>query len=218
MKKKLFLFVVFLAGVFTSVDAQQNWGLRGGLNLSTLDMTQAIFVGGNDNQYKEGFRIGFVGNVENKRMFSIQPGLYLSMIGSRFKGTLNNVKTTEADRLFYFQLPVLGCLTLPLFRTEQRKWQFFAGPYVAYSIGGKAKFKNKGAVEKVSLFVEGEDGNQGTLKKFDWGLTFGTGYTYHRLFVGLYYDLGMINIANKKILEGVTAKNRNFSLTFGVNF
>lgn len=55
MKKKLFLFVVFLAGVFTSVDAQQNWGLRGGLNLSTLDMTQAIFVGGNDNQYKEGF-------------------------------------------------------------------------------------------------------------------------------------------------------------------
>ncbi|WP_018338004.1 MULTISPECIES: porin family protein [Butyricimonas] len=217
MFKKMLLLAVFCVGGMASLKAQQNWGIRGGLNMSTLDMTEAVFVGGNSNKYKEGFRIGFVGNVENKRMFSIQPGLYLSMIGSRFKGEIKGVKTTESDRLFYFQLPVLGSLNFKM-KSAGKKWHLYAGPYVAYSIGGKAKFKEKGANVKVSLFTEGEDGEQGTLKKFDWGLTFGTGVTIKRLFVGLYYDLGMINIANKKILEGVTAKNRNFSLNFGVNF
>ena len=217
MLKKILLLAVFCTGGMISLSAQDNWGIRGGLNMSTLDMTEAVFVGGNSNKYKEGFRIGFVGNVEGKRMFSIQPGLYFSMIGSRFKGEIKDVKTTESDRLFYFQLPVLGSLNFKM-KSAGKKWHLDAGPYVAYAVGGKAKFKEKGADVKVSLFSEGEDGKQGTLKKFDWGLTFGAGITVKRLFAGIYYDLGMINIANKKILEGVTAKNRNISLNFGVNF
>lgn len=217
MVKKVVLLVAFCVEGMISLKAQENWGVRGGLNMSTLSMTEAVFVGGDNNKYKEGFRIGFVGNVESKRIFSIQPGLYFSMIGSRFEGKIKEVKTTESDRLFYFQLPVLGSLNFKM-RSADKKWHLYAGPYVAYAIGGKAKFKNKGATEKVSLFTEGEDGKQGTLKKFDWGLTFGTGITIRRWFAGLYYDLGLIDIANHRILEGVTAKNRNFSLVLGINF
>ena len=47
MLKKILLLAVFCTGGMISLSAQDNWGIRGGLNMSTLDMTEAVFVGGN---------------------------------------------------------------------------------------------------------------------------------------------------------------------------
>lgn len=202
---------------YVHAQSSQNWGVRGGVNLSMMEMTRAIFVDSEDSKSKVGWCVGFVGNVNSKRLFSIQPGLYFTTLGVKFEGELQGEKVTENDKLYYFQLPVLGCFTIPLSGLKNR-WQWFVGPYVGYSMGGKGKFKDKGKEVKVSLFSAGEGNANGTLKKFDWGLTLGTGFTFDRIFVGLYYDLGMIDIANKDVLSGVTAKNRNLSLTMGVNF
>lgn len=52
-------------------------------------------------------------------------------------------------------------------------------------------------------------------KRFDFGWSLGAGVTFDRIYVGLQYDFGFINMVRE---SDAHPKNRNFSLSVGYSF
>ena len=68
-----------------------------------------------------------------------------------------------------------------------------------------------------------EDKEKGDLKRFDFGLSFGTGVSFDKFYVGLKYDLGLSNIGEKdRWYKGeddkAKIKTGNFAISVGYNF
>lgn len=221
MKKRLFLFMMFFSGILLSVNAQQKWGIRGGLNISTtaqeVKAGDGISFSDDGTNAKVGFRVGIVSLGNISKVCSFQPGLYLTQMGMRLKE--DGVK--EVDNMYYLQAPLLLSFNIPLGRSLTRKWQILCGPYVSCGIGGKMKITENGETMNVKLFkkldVMGGE-KKSILNRFDAGISFGTGYLAGKFFVGVNYDLGLVNIMNKDVNDEVKFWNRNFTLAIGVNF
>ncbi len=123
----------------------------------------------------------------------------------------------------------------------------FTGPYIAVGIAGKYKDESdsrerysSGYGEKYHYkdvyklfgkeFVESEynekksdddneiyDGGNWGWKRFDIGWSLGAGVTFDRIYVGLQYDWGFVNMEHEDY-EDYRPKNRNFSLSVGYTF
>ena len=64
-----------------------------------------------------------------------------------------------------------------------------------------------------------DDEEVGGVKRFDAGLSFGTGVSINKVYIGVSYDLGLANILNDKQWgKDYKARNRNFAITVGYNF
>lgn len=220
--KKLILFAVLTAGLIFSGKAQENgFGVRAGLNLSTLrgDFKDALDA---DTKMKAGFNIGIIYDYGFSESFYIQPGLYYSMKGVKAEDKEeSDAKITY--NLSYLELPILASYRIAL--SDNTKWHINAGPYFAMGIGGKTKYEYEGESEKVDAFGESDDdSDKGDLKRFDFGLSFGTGVSFSKFYVGVKYDLGLSNIGQKdcwyKGEDETKAKIRtgNFAVSVGYNF
>lgn len=205
MKKLLLLFVITV-GLLLSAKAQQNsWGVRVGMNISSA--SDKVDEGPEpDYKNKVGFRIGVIGDLGLTEHFYIQPGLYFTTLGAK-QEVLGKDATVNLN---YLQLPVLFSYRFNV--AENVKLHINAGPYIGYGIGGKIKY----AGVKIDAFGDGED--EGGLKRFDAGLSFGAGISVKQIYFGLNYDLGLANIVDKDVSEGVKSRLRNFGITVGYNF
>lgn len=225
MKKAFFLVSIFCFWGIMHVSAQ-NWGVRGSMNVSNLstEMKAGKGVSVSDEEGmngKVGARIGIVVNGDRPGKFNFQSGLYLSMLGAKNKAEQGGSKIKEVDNLLYLQMPVLGCLSFPL-KNPDSKWQFMFGPYFGYGVSGKSKLTQDGKTVKVDLFkkVDNDFGARGgaLLNRFDFGLSVGTGFLLRKVYLGMSYDFGLVNIVNKDVQEDLVVKNKNFSINMGVNF
>ena len=109
--------------------------------------------------------------------------------------------------------------------SDNVKWHINAGPYVAVGVGGKVKWEetydgdtDKGDYKAFGTADEDSDQEKGGLKRFDAGLSFGTGVSINKFYVGLTYDLGLVNAADKDAWKDYKMRNRNFSIGVGYNF
>ncbi|MCC8154973.1 MAG: PorT family protein [Tannerellaceae bacterium] len=233
MKKLLLLVVVTLCGTFVS-NAQDEpkvqFGVRAGLNISS--------VGGDAGKSKEGgsltkslagFHIGGIVDINVAQNFYIQPGLYITTKGG--KGSdyddYYDEKIEEKARPVYLQIPVLASYRINI--ADNAKWHINVGPYMAFGLGGKYKITWSDEDDSDSydykLFSKTkEDGEEmdTPLKRFDAGLSFGTGVSISKFYVGVNYDLGLTNIDNQDLKKDNndkwTTKNRNFMVSVGYNF
>lgn len=221
MKKVVFLVVCCIYAM--SCCAQQ-WGLRGGLNISgastEIKTAKGISVTDDNSSSKVGFRIGIVSLNNVSKTFSFQPGLYFTTFGMKSKGSEGKRKVKEVDNLYYLQLPLLGSINVAL-KNPSQKFQILFGPYVAYGIGGETKITEEGKTVKVKLFKDlkttfGKE--EAILDRLDAGLSFGCGFLLNKVFLGLNYDLGLVNIVNKDVSEDLKYRNRNFTIAVGINF
>lgn len=231
--KKIVMLVVLAAGMTFGANAQETtWGIRGGLNLSNLagKYTGNVGEGESKSDYEPdfksrvGFHLGVIVDLGLSEKFSIQPGLYYTTRGAKLEQSDDEEKYTEKYNLSYLQLPILASYKINL--SDDIKWHINAGPYVAYGLGGKVKWESsydgeseKGDYKAFGVADEDSDEDKGGLKRFDAGLSFGTGISFNKVYFGLTYDLGLANIADKKAWgDDFKLKNRNFAISVGYNF
>lgn len=86
--------------------------------------------------------------------------------------------------------------------------QPFAGLYYGLGIGGKVKVGD----EKGDIF-----GDEGGLKRSDLGVRLGAGVVWKRIYFGLGYDIGCLNLVKESDGEG-TMRNNCFTISVGYNF
>lgn len=233
--KKFLLLAVFAAGVVFCTNAQDkkvSWGVRAGMNLSNIGdkYTGEIEPGTSKSDYESdfktrvGFNVGVVMDWNISRHFAIQPGLYFTTRGGKLDQDYEGYKYNEKWRASYLQLPVLASYRFNL--SDNVKWHINAGPYIACGLGGKVKWEEtydgeteKGDYKIFKTIDEDSDENGGGIRRFDAGLSFGTGISINKVYIGVSYDMGLANILNDKQWgKYYKAKNRNFAITLGYNF
>lgn len=169
------------------------FGVRGGLNLTSLNTKKSW----GDMETKLGYHLGIVTDVHLYQDLYLHPGVFLMTKGAKVDGVDTKIRAS------YLEVPVLLSYRFPLM--DEMKLHLNFGPYLAYGIGGKIKPEHG---SKVNTF------DNDRLKRFDMGLTLGAGMNIDRLYVGLNYDLGLMNISD----GAGKIRNRTFYVTFGYNF
>jgi hypothetical protein len=193
--KKLFI-VAMVALMAAGVNAQVKYGVKAGVNFSSFNESTAGISASTSST--TGFNAGVVAEIPAATNFVIQPGLLISQKGG--KVDISSIKP------LYLELPVNAMYKFAL--GESVKFLIFAGPYLAYGIGGTAKDGTNSQSIKY--------GSDGDMKAFDFGLNFGPGIEYKNFQLTGQYSLGLANIATAS--SDVSAKNRGFSVSLAYFF
>jgi len=222
--KKVFLFAfILLIGINVSAqDSPFRFGVKAGMNMSnaTIENKDA------DPKFKIGYQIGLTVDYNFTQNWLIQSGLSFTTKGSKiddfYAGEMvggDGRGTTHTFNQQYLQLPVYAAYRVNV--SDNFNIVIGAGPYMAYGIGGKAKYKlNDGTFgdgtneRKFSMFGSGKD-NLEQLKKFDFGLGLNVSAEFGKIVVGVGYEHGLLNVA---AYDGMKYRNRNAALTLGYKF
>lgn len=204
--------VALIAFSSTSLFAQSpiKFGIDAGVNLSNSSLDDS----GVDKKAKVGFQIGVVAEYEFAPDFFLQSGLSFTTKGSKYEEKVSSHDESVTFNQMYLQLPIYAAYKLEV--TPDMKIVFNAGPYMAYGIGGKTKWKNPtigGDAVYTGTLKEDTFGDDG-LKRFDFGLGGGVGAEFSQIFVGLKYELGLADISRGQ----ASYRNRSASLTVGYRF
>ncbi|MDE6683775.1 MAG: PorT family protein [Duncaniella sp.] len=209
------------SSVFSFWDGEQTEqriiiGPRVGLNVSTMNATNMEFEG---DKSKIGFNVGVAVEFPIVRSFYINSGLFYTTKGIKFEDSGYDWKETETYNAGYLQLPVYASYRLNF--AEESQLQINFGPYFAYGVNGKVtyKYNDDGDEDKESydLFGTGED--KAGFKRFDCGLGVGLGYTFNRIYLGMTYEFGLVNVLDTKEYGNLAKmKNSNFNISIGYNF
>lgn len=147
-------------------------------------------------------------------------GYYCNSSGSFFPKDMrvDGITLTEGStRRDYLQLPVLARFNWKL--GEDVRLHVAAGPYLAYGISGKRKFKSMDLSEKG--YSSNSDswnpfGENSSFKRFDWGLTFNAGVEVKRFALNVAYDMGLGK--EYKYIDDISIKYHTVSFTVGYRF
>ena len=192
-------FAQYSSGGFSLSESTVYYGVRVGLNLSTLTGD-----GMGDFGMKPGLNVGpTIGvRVSETTPVFLESGVYFSMQGA--KDGDNSVA------LNYFKIPVLIKYGVQV--SDEFAVLPFLGPTIAFGVGGDWKTAGAGS--------ESSFGN-GKFNRFDAGIRFGCGAEWNKLYLELGYEFGITNIADWKKDNGIddaSAHNGNLFINFGVNF
>ncbi len=195
MKKLLFIFsAIFLIGITTQqANAQNNFGIRGGVNFANLNDTEG------DVDSRTGFMLGAYMNfpVSNSPV-SIQPEVLYTQ-----KGYEQGNTTTKLD---YIEVPVLARFD---FITDSGLLPFvYFGPYVGIKVnaevdGDQVVPSNGGNIPS---------GIDEATNDTDLGVVVGGGLDFGRFDLGVRYNAGLTEVFD----GGDSAKNGVLSITAGI--
>lgn len=135
--------------------------------------------------------VGIRYNINNKTQFQLNAGGYISI------GIIGKYQTHEKKMIDNL-----------LYENETYGWIF--GSY-----GSK---DNKSKNEKLPYSAIHQDMG---CKRFDAGLKFETGFDIKNYYIGIAYDLGLVDMRSEKTKEMFAwgaMKNRNFSVNVGYSF
>ena len=193
---KKFLMTAVLGMFALAGFSQVKWDARVGMNFS--NMTK-------DSEAKAlpGFNLGVGMDYGFSEDWSLQSGLMISSKGWKYKE--EGEKMTF--RPIYLDIPILAAYKFNI--SDNTKFVINAGPYLAFGLGGKAKY---GDVD-YKLFKSDE----GDWKRFDLGIQYGIG-----LELSEHY---LINLTGQNgficpwdVDEGDKPKNMTFSIGVGYRF
>ena len=199
MKKVTGLVLVILM-VFIAVPAksQLKFGVKGGLNISSVHMNSDILKADNVT----GFQIGpMIETTIPLIGIGLDAAILYSQKGMDVKseaGTSTNVKTDYIDvpvnLKWKFGLPII-------------KGYLAAGPYIGFRVGGDKFWEIPGSVV-----------GQVKAKNFSAGLNFGAGVELiSHLQVGINYGLGLTDNYSAEKYD-MNARNRGWSITAAILF
>ena len=186
-------------------------GLRVGVNSASLRLSGDIGsdlhsegIGGMDLGVVFGWYLG-------KSPIILEPGIFLSLKGGelsedRYVATKYNMTMLEIPLVLKYDLPL----------ADNVAFQPFMGGFMAFGIGGEAKFKD--THDTFDTFGDGG------FKSFDAGLRLGCGMCISRFYLELSYDLGLVNLPTSSYEDfyyddwNDAIKSNCLSLNFGINF
>jgi opacity protein-like surface antigen len=192
MKKIILSAIAVMA--FGFVNAQQTrFGVKGGLNLSTV-------VGGDVENTKSlvGFHVGGFAEIKIVEKFAIQPEILFSTQGTKAEAAFGN----DVDfKLNYLNIPVLAKYYIV------DKFSVEAGPQIGVLLSAKA---------------EDEDIKDFT-RSVDFGFNVGAGYHFtDNLSINLRYTIGLSPLSDEDVDNADdyydSAKNSNLALSLAYKF
>jgi hypothetical protein len=192
MKRIILAAIAVMAFGFTNAQ-QTRFGVKGGLNVSTLTGEYE-----DDTKSLIGFHVGGFAEIKVIERLAIQPELLFSTQGARFEGVGND---KYDGKLNYLNIPVLA----KFYVTKQ--FTVEAGPQIGFLLSAK---------------IEGEDVKD-FYKSTDFGFNFGAGYNFTDNFsAGIRYTVGLSGVYdndNDDIDEYIdSSKNSNLALFLGYKF
>lgn len=158
--KKLFLGAAI---AMSTLSFAQTFGVKGGLNLSTISNSDNAFETGEtdvDSKSKAGFNAGVFVNIPVGESFSVQPEVLYNALGTKITGDdeegNDNALTLNLD---YISVPVMFQYNVvPQFYLE-------AGPQFSFLVNSKLKLNDKE-----------QDLNDDSFNSFDFGVGLGAGF------------------------------------------
>lgn len=211
MKKILLILAAALMTVPASAQRYEKniMGVRAGLNVASYTASAGSVSISSDS--RAAWHIAFSDQIllSERLPFYLETGLGVSSRGGKFAGV--DFDTDEAAsvsaRPLYLQIPVLVNYHFNI--KDVVTIQPFAGLYYGLGICGKLKETSSGM--KVNAFSD-----EGGLKRSDLGVRLGAGVVWNRIYFGLGYDIGCLNVMKEDI--GATLRNNCFTLSVGYNF
>ena len=214
---KTALLFIFLA-VFASESLAQTFGIKAGLNLSTLLIKDNDETRSDDFDMRPGFHVGVTAEFPFSKMFSFQPEVLLSTKGYKFEEGNEDVGIEASMNPIYVDIPLL---LKGNFDVSGVEIYGALGPYVGFGVGGDMKYKE--TYNGVTDYEEevdikwGNDKEEDDLKPFDAGLSIGAGATVNHILFGVAYDFGLANISLDNH-NGWKVNNRVFRVSVGYVF
>ncbi len=195
MMKKMMIVVALVAMSATAAFAQFSYGVKGGLNLSSVSNMDEEGV---DVKMKPSFYLGAFAEYKVNDFFGVSPELVYSRQGVAAEYT-DEVKVKLKYRLNYLNVPVLA----KFYVLEGLSVDL--GPQFGFLLNSKQYVKVGGEDETEDL--EG-------VKGFDFSVGMGLTYNFDQFFVQGRYNLGLTDIWKDN--EG--DKARNNVIQFGVGY
>ncbi|HNV50401.1 MAG: porin family protein [Bacteroidales bacterium] len=221
MKNVIKLLIFVLVVSMTTGAFAQNFGLKGGLNLSNILAKDDNTTYSDDFKMNPGFHIGATAEFPFSDMFSFETGLLLSTKGYKiseeetFMG--KKIEMKIKTNLFYLDIPLTAKASFDL--GDAKVFGLF-GPYIGMGLTGQSKTVTTidGKTEKEKEDVEwGSEKGKSDLKRLDFGLTIGAGVEIDLFQIGLGYNLGLANISPYND-GGMKINNRVIGLSVGYKF
>lgn len=179
--------------------SQVKWDARVGVNFSNMtkvDEAKAL----------TGFTLGLGMDYGFSESWSLKSGLMFTSKGWKFKEEGEKI----TYRPIYLEIPILAAYKVNI--SENTKFVINAGPYLAFGLGGKAKYGDA----DMKLF-KGEDGEDAYMKRFDLGIQYGVGFELSdRYLINLTGQNGFI--CPFDVDEGDKPKNMSFAISLGYRF
>ena len=204
---------------FNHSNVEQYYGLRLGLNVSSISSSYANF----DMGSRAGINFGAVYGLQlaNNTPLWLEGGIYYSEMGGK-NDNFNTPSPEGVDvsqkvetRLSYLKVPIVVKYAFDI--ADDLYLQPFLGGYLALGIGGKTKEYGgttniAGATYQVS---RNSHSSYDYFNRPDGGLRIGCGIEYQMVYAEAGFDFGLANITGD---DFDSAHNMNFFLTAGVNF
>lgn len=223
--KNLFLIVVMVLFGFSAMSQETegiSFGLRGGVNLQNINGKDPS---GDKLEFDMAtrFNAGVVVEIPVAPEFFFQSGLSYATKGAKSSDNFLGVGTTGEYNLSYIELP-LNFLYKPLLGQGHLLLGF--GPYVAYGLGGTAKYSIGGVSSEEDIVFANEYASPlhyaQYFKRLDFGGNLYFGYELSNgITVSLNTQIGMakINADNTTYPNDETSfKNTGFGLSVGYMF
>ncbi|PBJ13691.1 porin family protein [Flavobacterium sp. ACN6] len=193
MKKIILTAIAVMAFGFANAQ-QTRFGIKGGLNLSTI-------VGGDveDTKTLVGFHVGGFAEINIVEKFFIQPELLFSTQGAKVDGGFGG----DVDfKLNYLNIPVLA-----KYYIVDNKFSVEAGPQLGVLLSAKAEDND------IKDFT----------RSVDFGFNIGAGYNFtDNLSVGLRYTIGLSPLTDEDVDNADdyydSAKNSNLAISLAYKF
>ena len=202
--KKLFL---GLAVVASSLSFAQTFGVKGGLNVSSMSKDEGL----DDQKSKIGFNAGAFVNIPIASSLSVQPEVLYSNYGSKSDWTnpINDDRYSSAAHLDYLAVPVMLQYNLiPNLYVE-------AGPEFGFLLSAKNKLKNETTGDTITESGDYKD----DLNTFNVGLGLGAGYYFTPNFgITARYVAGLTDIAKDRPSGSDAVKNNVFQVGLAYKF
>lgn len=182
-----------MLGMSANSSAQPLYGFKGGFNFANMLVIEDYNSYGDDYKMNLGFNAGLIAGFQLNELFSVETGIFLSERGYKTVIKGNDYRNTIKLTLFYIDVP----LTLKrYFNMSGRKLYGLMGPYLGRGLYAITKdiIRSDGNYEKDTQKIKW--GPDGDLKRYDFGLSIGTGIEIEVFHFELMYNLGLVNISN----------------------
>ena len=194
------MLMTFALGMLTIAARAQYVGIKGGMNLSNLNIDNV-----NDENMRMGYHFGGYLNLPISDAFAIQPEVLYSTKGAKADynydlGFLGSVEGNAQIKLDYVDIPLLGVFSVG------DNFELHLGPYIGFLANSKYEFE--GTVEE-----EGDLDND-SFKNMDFGLVGGLALNFSALQVGARYNYGLQKIQDSDAAKALLgdAKNAYFQI------
>jgi hypothetical protein len=201
-----FLFALLLSTA-TPAAAQLTFGVKGGLNVTTLSFDPDDE--GNPDENRTGFVIGGVVTQPLRNRFGVQFEVLYSQKGAKEEFTEEGFNIKQTFMLDYIEIPVLANIAVA--SSDNVRFSVVAGPTFSFLVNDKFKEEFDG-----EEFEDDLSDTVGDIKSYDIGFALGGAVRTGQLLFDARYTWGLTNLNDEPDDDdNEKAKNRAFTFTVG---